>query len=249
MPVTTTPRQQVYDFVRLRLGDGLVDVELDPEHYDSALDFAIATYRQRGQNSVEEAHAFLELEQDVTEYTLPTETVSVRNVMRRGVGTATAGTSFFDPFQSAYVNTYLINTGRTGGLLTYELFAGYQELSFRMFGGYIVHYYNPVSRKLTIPRKVLTQETVLLHVFMQKPEDMLLVDPYVGPWLKSYSLAQCKIMLGQAREKFATIASPGGSAQLNGAALKAEGQAETEKLIEELKLYVDNSQPLTFIIG
>jgi hypothetical protein len=56
-------------------------------------------------------------------------------------------------------------------------------------------------------------------------------------------------MLGQAREKFATIASPGGSAQLNGAALKAEGQAETEKLIEELKLYVDNSQPLTFIIG
>ena len=227
----------------------MVDVELDPEHYDSALDFALATYRQRGQNSVEESHAFIELQENQTEYTLPTETVSVKNVYRRGVGTATAGSTFFDPFQSAYVNTYLINTGRTGGLLTYELFAGYQELSFRMFGGYIVHYYNPVNRKLTIPRKVLSKETVMLHVFMYKPEEMLLVDPYVGPWLKSFSLAQCKIMLGQAREKFATIASPGGSAQLNGAALKTEGQTEMEKLIEELKLYVDNSQPLTFIIG
>lgn len=249
MPITITPRQKVYDFVRLRLGDQMVDVELDPEHYDSALDFAIETYRQRGQNSVEEAHAFLELQQDVTEYTMPVETVSVRNVYRRGVGTGTTGTSFFDPFQSAYVNTYLINTGRAGGLLTYELFAGYQELSFRMFGGYVVYYYNPVNRKLTIPRKVLSNETVLLHVFMQKPEDMLLVDPYVGPWLKSYTLAQCKMMLGQAREKFATIASPGGSAQLNGAALKTEAQTEMEKLIEELKLYVDNSQPLTFVIG
>lgn len=249
MPVTITPRQQVYDFVRLRLGDQMVDVELDPEHYDSALDFSLATYRQRGQNSVEEAHAFLELDQDQTEYTLPTETVSVRNVHRRGVGTATAGTSFFDPFQAAYVNTYLINTGRSGGLLTYELFAGYQELSFRMFGGYVVYYYNPVNRKLTIPRKVLSNETVLLHVFMYKPEDMLLTDPYIGPWIKSFTLAQCKMMLGQAREKFSTIAGPQGGTQLNGATLKQEGQAEMDKLIDELKLYVDNSQPLTFIIG
>lgn len=249
MPVVVTPRQQVHDFVRLRLGDQMVDVELDTEHYDSALDFAIQTYRQRGQNSVEEAHAFLELEMDQTEYTLPVETVSVRNVYRRGVGTATAGTSFFDPFQSAYVNTYLINSGRMGGLLTYELFAGYQELSFRMFGGYVIYYYNPVNRKLTIPRKVLSNETVMLHVFMQKPEDMLLTDPYVGPWLKSYSLAQCKMMLGQAREKFGSIASPQGGVQLNGTALKTEGQAEMEKLVEELKLYVDNSMPLSFIIG
>ena len=42
MPVNTTPRQQVHDFVQLRLGAGMVDVELDPEHYDSALDFALA---------------------------------------------------------------------------------------------------------------------------------------------------------------------------------------------------------------
>ena len=45
------PRQEVYDYIRLRLGDGMVDVELDPEHYKSALDTAIDVYRQRGANS------------------------------------------------------------------------------------------------------------------------------------------------------------------------------------------------------
>lgn len=249
MPINTTPRQQVYDYIQLRLGGGMTDVELDTEHYDSALDYAIQVYRQRAQNSVEESYAFLELQQDVTEYTLPTETVSVRNVHRRGVGTATAGTTFFDPFQAAYVNTYLINAGRTGGMLTYELFAGYQELTYRMFGGYIVYHYNPTTRKLVIPRKVLAKETVMLHVFMHKTEDILLNDIYSGPWIKAYSLAQAKMMLGQAREKFATIAGPQGGTQLNGTALKAEAQAEMDKLIEDLKTLVDNSQPLTFIIG
>lgn len=249
MPINTTPRQQVYDYIRLRLGDGLIDVELDTEHYDSALDYAIQIYRQRAQNSVEESYAFLELQQDVTEYTLPTETISVRNVHRRGVGTATAGTTFFDPFQAAYVNTYLINAGRTGGMLTYELFAGYQELTYRMFGGYIVYHYNPTTRKLVIPRKVLAKETVMLHVFMHKTEDILLNDIYSGPWIKAYSLAQAKMMLGQAREKFSTIAGPQGGTTLNGTALKAEAQAEMDKLIEDLKNFVDNSMPLTFIIG
>jgi hypothetical protein len=31
--------------------------------------------------------------------------------------------------------------------------------------------------------------------------------------------------------------------------MKAEAQAQMDKCIEELKLYVDASQPLTFVIG
>ena len=56
------PRQEVYDYIKLRLGDGMVDVELDLEHYKSALDTAILTYRQRGANSTEEGYAFLEIQ-------------------------------------------------------------------------------------------------------------------------------------------------------------------------------------------
>lgn len=249
MAITTTPRQQVHEYVNLRLGGNMVDVELDPAHYDSALDFALQTYRQRAGNSVEEAFAFLELQTEQTEYILPEGTVSVKNVYRRGVGTTTSGSTFFDPFQAAYVNTYLINSGRLGGLLTYELFADYQKLVFKMFGGYIIHSYNPYTRTLLIPRKVLTQEQVMLHVFKYKSEEELIGNLYSGPWVKSFSLAQAKMMLGQAREKFTTVAGPQGGTQLNGAQLKAEGLAETDKLIEELKNYVDGSSPPYFILG
>ena len=58
-----------------------------------------------------------------------------------------------------------------------------------------------------------------------------------------------KYIIGEAREKFASIAGPGGGTALNGAAMKSEGQAIMDRCIEDLKLYVDGSQPLTFVIG
>ena len=57
------------------------------------------------------------------------------------------------------------------------------------------------------------------------------------------------MMLGEAREKFASIASPQGSTQLNGAALKGEAKAEIEALELELINYKEGGTPLTFVIG
>ena len=57
------------------------------------------------------------------------------------------------------------------------------------------------------------------------------------------------MLFRSAREKFATIAGPGGGTTLNGAALKSEGLAMQTQLLDELKRYVDRSQPLTFVIG
>jgi hypothetical protein len=62
-------------------------------------------------------------------------------------------------------------------------------------------------------------------------------------------VAACKMIIGEAREKFGTIAGPQGGGTLNGTAMKSEAQAQMDKCIEELKLYVDGSQPLTLVIG
>jgi hypothetical protein len=59
----------------------------------------------------------------------------------------------------------------------------------------------------------------------------------------------CKYIIGEAREKFATLAGPQGGTSLNGAAMKSEGQAIMDRCLEDLKLYVDGSQPLTLVIG
>jgi len=55
--------------------------------------------------------------------------------------------------------------------------------------------------------------------------------------------------VGEAREKFATIAGPQGGSSLNGAQIKAEAQAEMDRLHEDLRNYIDGSQPLYWIIG
>jgi hypothetical protein len=74
-------------------------------------------------------------------------------------------------------------------------------------------------------------------------------DQFAGQWLKDYSLATSKLMLGEAREKFAQIASPQGGTSLNGTALKAEAKADLEMLEQDLINYKDGGSPLSFIIG
>jgi hypothetical protein len=340
-------RNEMVDFIRLSLGDQIVDIELDKEHYELAISKALAKYRQKAQNAVEESYAFLDLLPEVQEYILPNYIMEVRQIFRRGIGSVSGTTaSQFEPFASGYLNTYMLVAGRVGGLLNYELFTQYQELAMTMFGGYMNYTWNRVTKKLSIVRKipayghayfntnaisangtavgsvititlgspiqvssgnslyiancpvsgysgqytvatvdslgttitvVATQElgatsvngfnlsstqmwspevdglnnteSVLLWIYNYKPDSMLLSDPMVYPWLQEYALAFCKGILGQARGKFSTLAGPQGGTQLNGAALLAESQAEMQKLEEDLKNYVDGSNPLTWITG
>ena len=342
-------RNDMVDYIRLRLGDQIVDIELDKEHYDLAIKQALIKYRQKAQNAVEESYAFLDLIPNVQEYILPNYIMEVRQIFRRGIGASPGSTaSQFVPFSSGYLNTYMLVAGRVGGLLSYELFAQYQELAMTMFGGYINYTWNRVTKKLTLVRKIpydngtavslnsLTasglaagstitmvlqspqtsvypdssiyiqncpvrgygaeyrvvtidptstiitvianqtlgsvavtgsdlqkttawipdydsgtnnMESVLLWIFNQKPDSMLLSDPMVYPWLQDYALAFAKSILGQARGKFSTLAGPQGGTTLNGAALMAESAAEMAQLEDDLKNYVDGSQPLTWVIG
>ena len=94
-----------------------------------------------------------------------------------------------------------------------------------------------------------TGENVLLWAYNLKPEVNLLNDLQVVQWIRNYVLGNCKIIIGEAREKFGTIAGPQGGTTLNGAAMKTEGQAMITQCLEDLKNYLDHSQPLTWIIG
>jgi hypothetical protein len=241
----------LFQNLRYRLGDGMIDIELDPQHYEAAYNYTIKVYRQRAQGATEESYTLMTIEKNVDTYTLPAEFINVRSIFRRTVGLETGpGSSSFDPFSSAILNTYLLNYNHAGGMATYDFYAGYVELAARMFGGYVTYTFNPVSKILRIVRDPKgSGERVLIWADVQKTEEILLQDPGSGVWIGDFILAQLKIMIGEAREKFGTIAGPGGGTTLNGTAMKAEGKAAMELLIEELKKYVDFSQPLTWVQG
>jgi hypothetical protein len=322
-----TQKQEIFDYVYAMLGGGMVDVELDPVHYNAALTKALTRYRQRSDNSVEESYLFLPTVIDQNEYTLPKEVIEVRQIFRRSIGsrpstsasggpifsqthvaaasqsvfsvnynllavettvvkvngTATtgyatdsgartitfntpliagdvveinlytsgvnSGGSLFDPFSLAYTNAYLLASSNTGGLATYDFFSQYQELVGRMFGAFIEFTWNSTSKKLTLLQRPRAEETMMLYVYNHRPDTQLLSDYMAIQWIKDYTLASCKYMLGEARSKFATIAGPQGGSTLNGDSLKAEAQAEMEKLENEVSLGVAGGTGYGFVIG
>ena len=54
-------------------------------------------------------------------------------------------------------------------------------------------------------------------------------------WIRKYTLALAKEMLGAVREKYSTIPIPGSEVSLDGSALRAEAQTEKDALIEQLR--------------
>jgi hypothetical protein len=324
-----TQKQEVFDYVHAFLGGGMVDVELDPIHYETALKKALTRYRQRSDGSVEESYLFLTTVVDQNEYVLPNEVIEVRQIFRRSVGsrpgtsagasgpifttTATAtvlqtqtfdanynlstvdtivvsvngtdtsafspdygsrtitfnsplnvgdvvsiklyasgasgGGSLFDPFSLAYTNAYLLSSSKMGGLATYDMFSQYQELVGRMFGSFIEFKWSTTSKKLTLLQRPRAEETLMLYCYNYRPDSELLNDYLAVQWLKDYTLASCKYMLGEARSKFATIAGPQGGSTLNGDSLKAEAQAEMEKLETEVSTNISGGNGYGFLIG
>ena len=251
---STVERNKVFEYIKLMLGDGMVEVELDPAHLELALDRALTYYRQRSSNSVEESYMFLELIQDQNEYRLPDEVITVRQVFRRAIGSRSgigAGGTLFEPFNLAYTNTYLMSGSMMGGLATYDAFAGYQKLVGRMFGSYIEFLWKPTSHIIDILQRPFAQgEQILIQCYNFRPDWVLLQDPYAKQWLKDYSLATAKGMLGQARSKFASIAGPGsGGITLNGTALISESKEMIDKLEKEIETNAAGGTPMTMVIG
>lgn len=246
-----TLKQNLIEYVRLQLGDQMIDIELDPAHFEAAYQRTIGTYRQRAQNAYEESYSFLEMVQNVNTYTLPQEVITVRQIFRRTFGDSVGPfASNFDPFSQASMNVYLMNFNVAGGLATYDFYSQYVEQAGRMFGAYINYTWNPVTKELQMIRDPKgTGEQVLLWTYNLKPEVNLLQDFQIQQWIRDFMVAASKMMIGEAREKFGTIAGPQGGGTLNGAAMKQEAQADMDRLVADLYNFVDGSQPLTWVIG
>ena len=243
-------RDELIKEIELRLGGQMVDVELDPEHYDVALKKSFEKYRQRSENAVEEAFVALNLTTDISEYTLDSDVIDVYDVYRRSSGTLNSASSGdIEPFETAYLNNYLLYSGRAGGMAIYDALSQHREHLGKMFGENYTFTWNTVTKKLLLHRRVKTDDTVFVHVYKQRTDEELLQDSYSAPWLKDYALAHSKLILAEARGKFNTIAGPQGGTSLNADALRMDAQASIDKLEDDLKYYAEGQAGLGVIIG
>jgi hypothetical protein len=243
-------RDELIKEIELRLGGQMVDVELDPEHYDVAIRKSLEKYRQRSENAVEESYIPLDLEIDTTTYTLDSEIIEVREIYRRAGGSLNSSSiGDIEPFETAYLNNYLLYSGRAGGIASFDALAQHREALGRVFGEKLMFTWNIVSKELFIHRRIKSPQTVYLYVYKERSLEELLTDNYSSPWIKELALAYSKLMLAEARGKFNTIAGPQGGTSLNADALRMDAQASIDKLDDELKTYTDGQAGLGIIIG
>ncbi len=249
------PRQKLINEVITLMGGNMIDLQMDPQDFDTAFNIALDTYRQRSGNAMEEAYLFLDVQPDTSIYRLPDDVQEVRCIYRRTIG-GTAGGASIDPFSLAFTNNiYMIQNpgalGTTGAgiLATYDLAMQYQMLVGRMFGMFVNFNYDSATHVLTLHRKVSAQETWCLEIYNTRPENLLLADPYARPWLRSYTMAWCKHMVGEARSLFGTFGGPQGGVTMNGDQMKQEAKEMMEKLETELANFLDQHIGMPFVIG
>lgn len=242
-------RDSIIKEIRLRLGSSMIDVELEVEDINLAIDKSLEKYRQRSDHSVAESFLALTLETDKTEYTLPDEVIEVRRIYRRSVGISSNSGFDFDPMESYYINQFLSYTGNIGGLATYDAFAQHRELLGRLFGAELNFTFNTYTKNLLIHRRMRADDDVFVHVYNYRSEEQLFNDTYSRPWIKDYALAMSKLMLAEARGKYNTIAGPQGGTTLNADMLRSDAQAELEKLELDLKNFTEGGGGYGFIIG
>ena len=120
------------------------------------------------------------------------------------------------------------------------------------------HSFNIVNNKITILPKPTTEYQLWFEyqVVKDRRENSTIITPNVvsdysnigynfadyqkindvgKQWIRKYTLALAKEMLGAIREKYNTVPIPGSEVSLDGAALRAEAQTEKDALIEQLR--------------
>jgi hypothetical protein len=245
-----TPRVLLMKQIELILGSQMIEVELDVEHLNLAISLGILKLRQLSDGANLEKDIFLHITRDITEYTLPEEVQEVRRLYRRGVGAYTNGGINFDPVDAAFYNIYLLQPNRSGGLATWDFYNEFLKTTEILFASQYNFTWDVNSHKLTIIRRPMADEEVVVRVYAKKSEDDIINDPYAGPWLRSYATSYSKYMLGEARDKFPSgFPGPNGNVMLNGTTLKQEAQAEMNKLEIQLLNQVTAGEGYAFLIG
>src|SRR5210317_1842020 len=140
----------------------------------------------------------------------------------------------------------------------YEDMLRIQQIEFNDQFRKSAHSFNIVNNKITILPKPSTNYKLWFEyqVVKDRTENSTIITPNVvsdysnigynfaeynnindvgKQWIRKYTLALSKEMLGAIREKYNTVPIPGSEVSLDGAALRAEAQTEKDTLIEQLR--------------
>lgn len=230
----------------MTLGAPLVTIELTNNQLDLCINNAVELFSE----NVNLHQNFLALNlsayvEDVG-IALPSSVMSVFS-LQGSVLTSVGGDGLFTTFNA------MLNSGSFDIIFNpagfswigYEIAMQYLDTVNKMLGKGFDFDYNTQTKILKLypdPKKANMTGYLVLGVFSEQPEAEYLGRNYV----KRLAVAEAKILLGTIRTKFTGVQLLGGGT-VDGSAIKAEGIAERDKLIEEIQTQFNG--PIGFFVG
>jgi hypothetical protein len=219
------------DYALAQLGHPIVRVELSPFQLRTCMDEAISRMNYHAPLWTKQLAVF-DAEAGVNLYELPPY--------------------ILDNLEYVVYKKTLLSIQSQAGTLEFDFFIKYFQDNF-LFQNFGVADFYLLQQNLEMTRKILGQEgtfnvvdgkyLLLSPAPVTTPQPVVIeyrainsntIHPAYRNWIQRYTLACAKGILGQVRGKYTSLPSPAGGAQLNGAALLQESQAEKQALIEEL---------------
>jgi hypothetical protein len=236
--LTNDERLNLMDILKKQLGYPMVCTNLTDDHFNIAIDNAIQEARRRLDNAYFRQFVPLVLKPGQQIYYLndpqigTDKIVSIIKVHRLNLlGLSTLGDS------GVYAQTFLnqlFYPGAQVDLTTIYMIQQYSELFSLIFCGDIAFHWRETTRQLTLFRKMLNRENVLLEVAMEKTEQEMLQDRWLVQWIQQWAESEAMLMQGRIRSKYPSLPGPGGGLSLNGSDLISEAQQLQQDCLRQI---------------
>ena len=244
-------RGQLKDYILLMLGAPVVQIELDEQQLDAAVDIALQFLEEWAPREYFRSYVFNTIPGQSI-YEMPADVGYIRNEFYKETGTFSFQSSdlggaipveYFYPggayasIQGGMIDPVQPIWGRAG---EWSLYKGYEQMYSRLasnIGGWEFYGGYQNVKIYPIPYSV---HRVVVH-YIQKNMDW----PRVQSVMQEGALAFAKIMLGRIRSKIKNPPGPGGGIQLDGETLLQEGIQEKKDWEERLITRYGDLLPLT----
>ena len=223
-------------YIRTKLGEPKVRVELANSHIEANLSDAVNFYREYARdNGNQRGYLVVDMEKGERLYTLPENIMAVGAVKQGPSGNTSAWV--LATMSGAMASDAL--SLRTFDMVSYTMLNHWIKYLRAVTRSQWRFLFNNNNKELTVMPTPSSNLRLFLSVYRENSVEEMLNDQFI----REYALAMCKVSLGTIRKKFGSLPGFGGSVSLDGSDMVSEGKEEMKVLEDDLIVSFKYSRP------
>lgn len=249
---TPSTRQGLIDFCLRRLGEPVIEINVDDDQIEDKVDDAIQYYREFHSDATKRTYVAYQMTQDDldNEYISIPDTVLLITKVLPITRSYSASRSFFDVKYQMMLND-MANMGTfIGDLAYFEQMQQYVSLLDNTLSGQPQVHYSRKENKLywfsDMNDNDISVDDYIVYEAYTVLDPTEATEIYNDMFIKDYTTALIKHQWGSNLMKFEGMTLPGG-VQLNGRQIFEDATADIERLKENLRL--EQELPPDFFVG